>query len=310
MGAWSQSSRGARENPRHGDPPGRAGTTSMRVCELLARRSRAALGGARTCARARARRVGAAGFEVGRDNWVAARTGELVGYAAVSRPPSSSSRDGDPTAGDALLGGRVARARERGLDGDPRHRSAGGRAGSRAPRRSAHGFELETVAIRHVEALDGADRSEPAVLRRSRSGRMSRRCRGTSSSCSTRPMPLGRALRADRRDDDWVDWMTGDAEFDPAVWWLAERDGELAGCALALGERLAEGPRRARARERGRGLGTALVQQRPRRVRPARSSRASGSRSTPRNPTGAVAALRAARVRRSNAGRRMWTLSL
>ena len=26
--------------------------------------------------------------------------------------------------------------------------------------------------------------------------------------------------------------MTGDTEFDPAVWWLAERDGEPAGCAL------------------------------------------------------------------------------
>jgi hypothetical protein len=32
--------------------------------------------------------------------------------------------------------------------------------------------------------------------------------------------------------DDWVRWMTGDVEFDPAVWWLAERDGVLAGCAL------------------------------------------------------------------------------
>jgi hypothetical protein len=32
--------------------------------------------------------------------------------------------------------------------------------------------------------------------------------------------------------DDWLRWMTGDVEFDPTVWWLAERDGELVGCAL------------------------------------------------------------------------------
>ncbi len=31
---------------------------------------------------------------------------------------------------------------------------------------------------------------------------------------------------------DWVAWMIGDSEFDASVWWLAERDGELAGCAL------------------------------------------------------------------------------
>src|SRR4051812_17154665 len=52
--------------------------------------------------------------------------------------------------------------------------------------------------------------------------------------------------------------MTGDTDFDPTVWWLAERDGELVGCALhwrtgwlkdlAVGES-----------ERGRGLAAALV---------------------------------------------------
>ena len=57
---------------------------------------------------------------------------------------------------------------------------------------------------------------------------------------------------------DWVSRMTGDPEFDPSVWWLAERDGALAGCALHwnsgwLKDLVVLGS------ERGRGLGAALV---------------------------------------------------
>jgi mycothiol synthase len=56
----------------------------------------------------------------------------------------------------------------------------------------------------------------------------------------------------------WVRGMTGDAEFDPGLWLLAERDGALAGCALHwnsgwLKDLAVRGP------ERGRGLGRALV---------------------------------------------------
>jgi ribosomal protein S18 acetylase RimI-like enzyme len=59
--------------------------------------------------------------------------------------------------------------------------------------------------------------------------------------------------------DDWVRAMTGDVEFDPAVWWLAERAGALAGCALWWSSgwlkdiAVSEG-------ERGRGLGNSLLQ--------------------------------------------------
>ena len=40
--------------------------------------------------------------------------------------------------------------------------------------------------------------------------------------------------------------MTGDADFDPAVWWLAERDGGARRLRAPLAQRLAEGPRRPR----------------------------------------------------------------
>jgi ribosomal protein S18 acetylase RimI-like enzyme len=58
--------------------------------------------------------------------------------------------------------------------------------------------------------------------------------------------------------EDWVRAMTGDAEFDPGVWWLAERDGDLVGCALWwtsgwLKDLVVH------VDERGRGLGAALV---------------------------------------------------
>jgi ribosomal protein S18 acetylase RimI-like enzyme len=58
--------------------------------------------------------------------------------------------------------------------------------------------------------------------------------------------------------DDWVKAMTGDIEFDPTTWWLAERDGALAGCALWWSKGwlkdivVREG-------ERGYGLATALI---------------------------------------------------
>ena len=97
--------------------------------------------------------------------------------------------------------------------------------------------------------------------------------------------------------DDWVPLMTGDIEFDPTVWWLAERDGELVGCALWWSSGWLKDIV-VRERDRGRGLGSALVRHgfaefarrgiaarrpegRRRRTRPARCSSTSGSGSSP-----------------------------
>ena len=62
--------------------------------------------------------------------------------------------------------------------------------------------------------------------------------------------------------DEWVQWMTGDVEFDPALWFLAERGGELVGCALHWDSVDGRGwvkDLAVRPTERGRGLGAALL---------------------------------------------------
>ena len=58
--------------------------------------------------------------------------------------------------------------------------------------------------------------------------------------------------------DDWLTAMTGDIEFDPTTWWLAEHDGALVGCALWWKSGWLKDVV-VRESERGRGLATALI---------------------------------------------------
>ena len=59
---------------------------------------------------------------------------------------------------------------------------------------------------------------------------------------------------------DWLRAMTGDVEFDPSVWWLAERDRVAVGCALWWSSGWLKDVV-VRENERARGLGTALIRQ-------------------------------------------------
>ena len=62
--------------------------------------------------------------------------------------------------------------------------------------------------------------------------------------------------------EDWLAFMTAHAEFDPALWFLCERNGDLVACALHWRASDAAGWVKdivVRESERGRGLGQALL---------------------------------------------------
>ena len=92
-----------------------------------------------------------------------------------------------------------------------------------------------------------------------------------------------------RTHEDWLAWMTDHDDFDPGLWFLAERDGALVACALNWRERqgrgwvkdlvVAEG-------ERGRGLANALLHH-TFRTYAARGATHVGLKVEPENPTGA-----------------------
>ncbi len=65
-----------------------------------------------------------------------------------------------------------------------------------------------------------------------------------------------------REHDDWVEFMTAHDEFDPEMWFLAERDDEIVACALNWKQHQERGWVKdlvVREGERGRGLAKALL---------------------------------------------------
>jgi len=65
-----------------------------------------------------------------------------------------------------------------------------------------------------------------------------------------------------RPHEDWLQWMTKHDEFDPGLWFLAERDGALVACALHWKEHMRRGWVKdivVQENQRGHGLGKALL---------------------------------------------------
>lgn len=187
-------------------------------------------------------------FEVGRDNWVVGDDG----YAAVSPAGSLVLVAPDDASADALLERAVARARERGLGALEVAVPPGGELVRRHP------FTLRADVLAMGRALSGAE-PEPGWPEG-----VAVRTFAPADAAAVHAL-LDDAYSAWDRSyvplahDDWAGVMTGDAEFDPTVWWLAERGGTLAGCALWWSSGWLKDIAVSES-ERGRGLGGSLLQ--------------------------------------------------
>ncbi len=193
------------------------------------------------------------GFELVGDAWVVETDGRLAGYAAVLAGERLVHAAADRRAADALLALAAARARELGFHA----LRVTAVEESDLVRRNPFVLESETLAM--WRPLDG-----PLPPPAWPSG-IAVRTFEPADAEAVQAM-LDEAYRAwDSRyvplaHGDWLRCMTGDIDYDPTVWWLAERDGHLVGCALHWRTGWLK-DLAVRESERGRGLGAALVQQ-------------------------------------------------
>ncbi len=226
------------------------------TADLLAARSRTAagLGGVRVAQlRAEWERPG---FAHGRDNVVVEQQGATSGYAALRPSGELVLAASDDETADALLDAIVDRARERGdtmlsivvrsseppLDGLVRRRR----------------FVLDGETLLMWRPLGGeveAPRIPEGVEIRTYEDSDARAVHGLLDEAYTWDENY-----APMAHDVWERWMTGDPEFDASVWWLAERGSELIGCALHWTSGWLK-DLAVVSSERGRGVGTALVEQ-------------------------------------------------
>jgi ribosomal protein S18 acetylase RimI-like enzyme len=248
------------------------------VAQMLARQSRAAGGGPAERPEFVRTEWELPSFQVGSDNWVVPGRG----YAAVTPAGGLVLAARDETAADALLARAIQRARERGLASLQLAVQRGDEQQARLVR--VHPFELVTDTWTMWRGLGGTEpgREWPAGI-----------TIRTFEPADASPVHalLDEAYRGwdahyvPLSHDDWVPLMTGDIEFDPTVWWLAERDGGLAGCALWWSSGWLK-DLAVRERERGRGLGGALVRAGLREFA-RRGMQRVGLKVDPANPTGA-----------------------
>ena len=223
------------------------------VYELLDARSRAAFGISELRFEHLRDRWQLPAFAVGLDNWVARENGRIVGYAAVDAAQELEHAAKDAATGDALLARAEERARERGFDTltttvvpeDEPLQSLVGRAG----------FSRDREVLRMWRRLDG-DLPEP----RWPSG-VSVRAYEAADSERVHAF-LDEAYAGWDREyvllphDEWVAFMTGHDEFDPAL--LVPRGARRrarrvrAALEAAAGGRLGEGPGRPQRRARRR----------------------------------------------------------
>jgi ribosomal protein S18 acetylase RimI-like enzyme len=222
----------------------------------------------------------------GVDGWVATDGGAAVGYASLDAAQELRLVADDDAVAATLFERVEARARDRGFrtlaltaaPEDDTLRTQAARAG----------FAHERTTLRMWHPLTGL---EPPAWPDGVSLR-------TYADADARVVKalLDRAYASwdgayvARPLDDWLAFMTVHDEFDPDLWFLVERDGALVACALHWRAHQRRGWLKDLAvdeRERGRGLGSALVRH-GLRAYAARGAGRVGLKVDGSNPTGAA----------------------
>ena len=278
MGAWKGGYRGRMVEFRAA-----TADDAGEVYELLAARSRAAFGVSELSLEA----VESDFERIGADRWVAADAGRLIGFAQLSSSHELVLAAGDPALADELLARAEDRAREHGYEAIeatvvpedvPFHALV-----------TRSGFEQDREVLRMWRVLDG-DLPEPswadgARVRTYEDGD-ARRVHALLDDAYTgwdaHFVPLGH--------DEWLAFMTEHEEFDPRLWFLVERDGELVACGLHWKEYQQRGWVKdlvVRTDARGAGLGKALLHH-GFRAYACRDADRVGLKVDSANPTGAV----------------------
>jgi ribosomal protein S18 acetylase RimI-like enzyme len=193
------------------------------------------------------------------DNWVAVENGAVVGYASLDENQDFVHAAKDPEVGDALIAHLERQAHDRGFP-----YLAVVAASEDAPLYDAvhrNGYTLDREILRMWRTLDG-NLPEPVwpdgVNVRSYTDADAKRVHALLDEqyAGWDQTYVGRSHAG------WLTFMTEHEDFDPTMWFLVERDGELIACALQWKEGQGRGWVKdivVRENERGRGLAKALL---------------------------------------------------
>jgi ribosomal protein S18 acetylase RimI-like enzyme len=222
----------------------------------------------------------------GLGKWVAVEDGAVAGYAALGEDQEVVHAAIDPVVGDALFAHVEHQARGRGFphvavtavpEDKPLHAAV-----------QRNGYTLDREILRMWRVLDDG-LPEPVWP-------ADTAVREYTDADAERVHALLDAEYAGwdpsyvaRSHEGWLSFMTVHDDFDPAMWFLVERDGELIACALHWKEMQGRGWVKdlvVRESERGRGLGKALLHH-AFRAYAARGADRVGLKVDSTNPTGA-----------------------
>jgi mycothiol synthase len=220
------------------------------------------------------------------DTWVAVEDGAIAGYASLDEDQDFVHAATDPAVGDALIAHVENRARLRDFphvaviavpEDAPLHEAV-----------QRNGYVLDRETLRMWRML-GGELPDPAWP----AGVTVRTYTDADAKCVHALLDEEYAgwdaSYVARSHEGWVAFMTVHDDFDPALWFLSERDGELVACALHWKESQRRGWVKdlvVRKSERGRGLGKALIHH-GFRVYAERGAERVGLKVDSTNPTGA-----------------------